>query len=124
MRRDALERSRPAWLHRVIAAFDWVEAVPLREAARLAGVHPAHFARAFARHTGMTPSEYRHEARLRRATELLLRSTDSFVRIALASGFGDQSHFGNAFREAVGLSPSAFQRAFRAKVFQDPPGRR
>ncbi|MEO7203271.1 MAG: helix-turn-helix transcriptional regulator, partial [Candidatus Tumulicola sp.] len=48
---DAAER--PLWLKRVIDEFPWTEAVPLREAAALAGLHETHFSRAFRQHTGM-----------------------------------------------------------------------
>lgn len=111
-RRRRLLAAKPQWLVETLAAFDWIEPVPLREAARLAGVHPTHFARAFVRFVGMTPNEYRREVRMRRAAALLLRSTESLARVALACGFGDQSHFSNAFRATAGLSPSAFQGVF------------
>ncbi len=111
-RRGELQKPKPLWLLQAIAAFDWIEPIPLRDAARLAGVHPTHFARAFARHMGLTPNEYRREVRMRRAAGLLLRSTESLARVSLACGFGDQSHFSNAFHATAGLTPSTFQRVF------------
>jgi AraC-like DNA-binding protein len=59
----------PQWLQRVIDEFPWTEAVPLREAAAIAGVHGTHFSRAFHRYAGMTANEYRARARVRCASQ-------------------------------------------------------
>jgi AraC family transcriptional regulator len=34
--------------------------------------------------------------------------------VALAAGFGDQSHFSTTFRKAVGVSPGRFRRMYSA----------
>jgi AraC-like DNA-binding protein len=101
-----------AWFDRTIAGFDWNSRRPLTDAARLAGLHPTHFSRAFSRVTGMTPSAYRMRERIFTASKLLLGSTAALSSVALTCGFSDQSHFTNAFRLATGVPPSRYRRLF------------
>jgi AraC family transcriptional regulator len=111
-RNAALPDRAPEWLQPVLDRFAWCDPVPLRDAARLAGVHPVQFSRAFHRHMGMTSNDYRRQARLRHASELLLASTASLARIAQHCGFADQSHFTRTFGEALGLSPARYRQVF------------
>lgn len=103
---------KPTWLEHVLASFEWIEPIPLEEAARSADVHPTHFARAFRHHVGMTPGAYRRRQRANAASERLLSSTISLSSVAHVTGFSDQSHFSNAFRVATGMSPGAYRSAF------------
>lgn len=105
-------RRPAAWLDHTIAGFDWSSRRPLTDAARLAGLHPAHFSRAFSRFTGMTPSAYRMRERIRTASKLLLGSTAAVSSVALTCGFSDQSHFTNAFRLATGMPPARYRKLF------------
>jgi AraC-like DNA-binding protein len=102
----------PDWLRRVIDEFEWTEAVPLREAAVLAGLHETHFSRAFRRHMGMTANQYRAQARVRLASQMLLESTTSLSRIAQHAGLADQSHLTRLFSERLGVSPAAYRQSF------------
>jgi AraC family transcriptional regulator len=102
----------PAWLPLVLREFRWVDAVPLTEAAELAGMHPAHFARAFRAHVGLTPGRYRRRERVRAASRLLLEGPASLAEIAHECGFSDQSHLTNVFRETAGVPPKRYRGAF------------
>ena len=102
----------PAWLPFVLREFSWIDTVPLTAAAELAGMHPAHFARAFRSHVGLTPGRYRRRERVRAASRLLLDSPASLAEIAHACGFSDQSHLTNVFREAAGVPPKRYRGAF------------
>jgi AraC-like DNA-binding protein len=104
--------SVPAWLQATLDAFDWSGAAPLRDAARVAGIHPTHLSRAFRRHLGTTPQGFRQRARLRRASALLLETDASLTTIALSCGFSDQSHLTRTFGAALGLAPGAYRRTF------------
>lgn len=103
---------RPHWLRRAIDEFPWAHPVPFREAAAIAGVHEAHFSRAFRRYVGMTANEYRAHARVRLASRLLLTTTSSLAGIALSAGFSDQSHLTRVFSQRLGLSPAGYRRTF------------
>ena len=108
----AASRPLPLWLKTSIENFAWPSGEPLREAARMAGVHQTHFSREFHRHLRMTPHAFRRQARVRRASELLLSTNVRTVAIAQECGFSDQSHFTRSFTAALGVAPAAFRRAF------------
>jgi AraC family transcriptional regulator len=104
----------PAWLARAHERLrdDCAHPPRMAELARLAGVHPVAFARAFRRRYGCTPGEYLRECRMDRAVALLRRRP----RLALAdvsarAGYADQAHFSRAFRESFGCTPSAYRHA-------------
>jgi AraC family transcriptional regulator len=73
--------------------------------AGVAGLSPAHFARAFAATVGMTPFDYVMTRRLARARELLERTDRSALAISLDVGFRTPSHFTARFRREFGVTP-------------------
>jgi AraC family transcriptional regulator len=98
----------PAWLRRVRDVLDdryHERALRIGDLAEVAGVDPAHLARAFRAHFGTTAGAYLREIRVRRATEALARSSAALSQIALDSGFADQSHFTRVFTANYGLTP-------------------
>ena len=117
------------WLCRVREALDddasaaWTH---LRLAS-LAGVSPEHLARRFRAAYGCTVATYLRRRRLARARALLLETRASLTAIALATGFADHSHFTRTFRQAFGITPSAFRcargRPGGSSAFQDGPDR-
>ncbi len=87
------------------------QGVSLEDLAREAGISRFHFARAFREGTGLPPHRYLTLRRIERAKELLRQTDLTLVEIALACGFGNQSHFTLRFREAVGVTPRRFRVA-------------
>lgn len=85
------------------------ELITVEELASVAGLSPAHFARAFKEQTRETPHGYIVRRRLERARELLARGL-SISDAALASGFCDQAHLSRMFRRRFGVTPGAFVR--------------
>lgn len=107
----------PAWLRRVREALEdrYAErALRIADLAAVAGVDPAHLARAFRAHYGTTAGAYLRETRVRRAAEAIARSTAPLGRIALDAGFADQSHFTRVFRASYGVTPQRW-RALHTK---------
>jgi len=107
----------PAWLRRVREALDdryHERSLRIGDLAEVAGVDPAHLARAFRAHYGTTAGTYLREIRVRRATDALARSSAALSQIALDSGFADQSHFTRVFSAIYGLTPARW-RALRKK---------
>jgi AraC family transcriptional regulator len=105
--RHARERLSPFLLRRLC---DYVESrladdLDVTMLAKVAALSPAHFARAFAATTGMTPFEYVITRRLARAHELLARTDRSALDIALGVGFKTPSHFTSRFRREFGVTP-------------------
>jgi len=104
----------PGWRLRQVKEFindDLAASFSIEGLARVAGVSPRHFIRAFQQSTGMTPIRYVQGQRIERAKELLLGSPLSATEIALGCGFSHAQHFSNCFRRATGQSPSQYRRA-------------
>jgi len=72
------------------------------------------FLRRFSEATGMTPKAWLQHERLARARELLESTADGSERIAERCGFRSVESFRVAFRNAVGLPPSAYRERFGA----------
>ena len=89
------------------------ENLDIRTLAAHAGLSTYHFSRAFKASVGMPPHRYLLEQRVRKAAELIERSEQLLVNIALAVGFADQAHFSRTFHALVGLTPCQFRRAHR-----------
>ncbi|WP_433655207.1 GlxA family transcriptional regulator [Nocardia sp. CA-128927] len=80
--------------------------------------HAGMSVRTFGRHCrdtlGIPPMEWMHRARLRRAQELLQRTTWTVQRIAEASGFGSESALRYHFTRLVELTPGEYRGQFGA----------
>ena len=83
----------------------------LSDLAAEAGTSRFHFARAFRNAMGVPPHRYLTLRRIERAKQLLHGTDLSLVDIALAVGFGSQSHFTLRFREAIGTTPRRFRES-------------
>lgn len=89
----------------------YAEALTLEQMASLVHLHPSYFSTVFHRATGLPPSQYLAQYRLRRAHDLLLSTDRSIREIAAATGFRDPFYLSRAFRKAAGVSPSEFRKA-------------
>lgn len=85
------------------------EAVNLEAIARRRGWPPYRLTRRFLAVKGITPVNYRREARLHKALECLAHSTDTVASIAFAAGYCDQSHLSRVFRREIGLTIAEFR---------------
>lgn len=85
--------------------------VSFKRLAASLNLEPHTLTRRFRKMFGMSPTEYRREARLRRALASLAFTEQALAEIAINCGYADQSHFTRAIKSATQLSPSAFRRA-------------
>ena len=83
----------------------------LDDLAAVAHLSPFHFARAFARTTGLAPHRFVSARRMDRARRLLWTSDLTVEEIAQAVGYGNLSHFRRVFRRQHGVAPSALRTA-------------
>jgi transcriptional regulator GlxA family with amidase domain len=91
------------------------EPIGLTDLARHAGTSVRTFTRRFREETGETAGTWLARARVDRARHLL-ESTDLPVdRVAAASGSGTSASLRQHLAAAVGLSPLAYRRAYRAE---------
>ena len=87
----------------------------LAEIARSVGTYREKLSQVFRERTGMTVFGFIREERIRRGEELL-KDTDIDVQdIALLIGFNNAGNFATAFRERMGLTPSAYRQAIQQK---------
>lgn len=109
----------PDLLRRLLRAKDRIDAAshepwPVPRLARISGVSPAHFARAFKAAFGVPPHRYLLTRRIERATALL-RGTDLPVTdIAFCTGWSSLGTFGRTFRAITGETPTALRARSRA----------
>ena len=68
--------------------------------------------RAFKQAFGLTPEDFRRQARIERA-RMLLAGDQRLADIAADAGFADQSHMTREFRRLVGLTPAAYRHALQ-----------
>jgi AraC-like DNA-binding protein len=88
--------------------------VALADVARAAHSSPYHFARMFARHTGLPVHRYLIRLRLRAAVERLAGGERELAGLALELGFASHSHFTDSFRREFGKTPSSLRGLRRA----------
>ncbi len=82
--------------------------ITLSDIAAIAGVSSAHFCRAFHKSTGVSSHQYIVRRRIELAKGMLSESTMPIAEVALAAGFGNQSHLTKHFRCIVGTTPRRF----------------
>jgi AraC family transcriptional regulator len=98
----------PSW--RLRRAIEYIDAhlsqsIGLVDIAGSAGLTRMHFASQFRRATGMRPHDYLLRRRIEHAQQLLLKSRESVLDVALSCGFRSQSHFTTVFKRLVGETP-------------------
>jgi AraC-like DNA-binding protein len=114
-------RQHPSRSQNVIQVREYIDrhyARPLTVSrlARLAGLSPYHFIRAFRAHTGQTPHQYLRARRIERAKELLVTTPMPVTEICDAVGFHSLGSFSSLFRKLTGETPAAFRAARRRSV--------
>lgn len=87
--------------------------MPIGALADRVGVSPRQLERQFKVHLGTSPVNFYRRERLKRARELLLYTNLPISEIAVATGFGSQSHFARSYRVEYGRSPKEDQKAIR-----------
>lgn len=110
-----VERTAPPWLRTLHEQINdrFLEPVRLSELAAEAQRHPAHVARLFRTHFGVSIATYIRRLRLDWAAEQLAGSRESLAAISHRAGFADQSHFTRMFRRHSGTTPHAYRLASR-----------
>jgi AraC-like DNA-binding protein len=91
----------------------------IAEVARRLGISPFHFIRQFEAIFGVTPHQFRIEARLH-AAKKRLAAGESVTDVCMAVGFSSLGTFSALFTRRVGESPSIFQRRIRERMKHDP----
>ena len=115
--REARERVAPTLpggrLRRVLQYIDehLQSRIRLVELSAVVHMSPFHFARLFARSTGLPPHRFIVQRRIEAARALLAAERMSIAAIARSVGFRTPSHFTTTFRRVVGMTPRAYRVA-------------
>jgi AraC family transcriptional regulator len=86
------------------------EPVSLADLAAATGRHPAYIATAFREAYGETVGDCLRRLRVHHASRSLAQTDLPIAEIALASGFGNQSHLTRVFKRVTGITPAAYRR--------------
>ena len=89
-------------------AHNYAEAITLADLSKVSGLNKFTLLRSFTRQRGITPYQYLSTIRINNAKKLLCAGV-SPIETALRSGFADQSHFAQFFKNFSGLTPKQYQ---------------
>lgn len=92
---------------RALLSGDLDQKLTLDRVARSVGLSRYHFLRVFKQETGLSPHLFRTMKRVETAREFLLQGMAP-AQVALETGFADQSHFTNTFRQYYGATPMQY----------------
>jgi AraC-like DNA-binding protein len=107
----ALDRAHPGLAAHRVAAIIRARHGELSDAASLAGlmgISPRRLQKEFHRTFGMSLAKYVRQARLTRALEMMVEQPGKIEPIALQVGYASKKNFYKAFKQSLGMTPSAF----------------
>ena len=115
--RELPHRRAPLWLGtaRDLLRERCADGMRISDVAARVHVHPVHLIRTFREFFRATPGEYVRRCRLERAARLLSDGDETLARVALESGFADQSHFSKAFKREFAVAPGEYRRMRRRR---------
>ena len=88
----------------------------IADLAREVRISPFHFTRQFEAVFGVTPHQYRIDARLDAAKRLLAAGQHSVTHICMEIGFSSVGSFSALFARRMGVSPSEYRRRARSMI--------
>ncbi len=88
----------------------------IADLAREVQISPFHFIRQFEAVFGVTPHQFRIQARLDAAKRLLAMGQHSVTDVCMEVGFSSLGSFSSLFTARIGETPSAYRRRVRAMV--------
>jgi AraC-like DNA-binding protein len=97
------------WTSRLASALQSTPSLSLSRWAGELGMRPEALSRGFQREFGVSPKQFRLEARARRAWLEVLRSPRTLTTIAQEFGFSDLAHLSRSVRSLTGYPPSAWR---------------
>lgn len=83
--------------------------ITVEELAGLYSLNKIYFSNKFAKHMGVSPSQFIINRRLEKAMELIKTSNLSLKEISYKCGFQNNLYFSRLFKKKIGMSPSEFK---------------
>lgn len=107
-------RHTPIWVRRAAEQMVDDPLADIADIAAAAGVHRVHLSRAFQRYLGLSPTQFRLQAKAARALRHLVGEGASPGDAAAAAGFADQAHWNRTSRAVGGFAPGQLKRLLAA----------
>lgn len=89
--------------------------IPLKNISLEYHVHEKYLGMLFKKHVGLSFAEYRNKFRLKRATELLIKSNRKIIDISLDLGYENVTYFNRLFFREYNISPSDYRKNYNNK---------
>lgn len=118
-------KGRPAALHPALVGVLGDPGRPLARVSdivRAAGLSHRHCIALFRQATGLAPHEWLRLQRFAHALTLAADPSRGWAEIATASGFADQAHLANSFRNMAGFTPSTWRQRTDPATPRHVPG--
>ena len=90
---------------------NYTEHISLNDLALMSKMNKYSLLRTFTRIRGITPYRYLETVRINQAKKLLEQGMEP-IEVAMQTGFADQSHFTNFFKNFIGLTPGQYRDIF------------
>jgi AraC family transcriptional regulator len=105
----------PRWLAQVeeLVREEFNYKFSLKAIAEKIGVHSVYLSREFRRRKGCTLGEFVRQIRIEKACSEISKGKKELCEIACETGFYDQSHFTNTFKNITGMTPAEYRSAFQ-----------
>ena len=94
---------------------NYVEKISLATVAKICGLSPFQFSRAFKKAKGVTFRDFVLDFRIERAAQSLKDPCASITDVAFGVGFNDLSYFARMFRRRFGVSPSNYRETHEVR---------
>jgi AraC-like DNA-binding protein len=86
------------------------ENLTVAQLARRVNQNQDYFSKQFLIHTGQRPLNYIHEKKIERAQYLIATTNNTFLEIAMDTGFSNLPHFSKIFKQIVSLTPGEYRQ--------------
>ena len=108
------KHSAPQKIERFDSIINYINAnfttdISASDISRKFGYDESYFCRKFKKATGITVMKYIRTQRLERARQLLQKTEESILHIAISCGFIDAAYFTNCFKDMYGISPTKYR---------------
>lgn len=84
--------------------------ISLEQMSNILNISKPYLHKIFKQYTGVTPLQYLQDTRMSAAKDLLKKTELSIQDVAFKVGYKDQRYFSRIFKNATGLSPSAWRK--------------
>jgi len=96
------------------------EKIAVEQLASIACMSQAKFFRYFRNEFGLTPSQFIHQVKIKKACELLRSPRYSITDVCFELGYSNVSHFIRHFKNQMSMTPKKFQQAAILKSLVSP----